>query len=85
MRCATAQIASSLVGMYEYMEINMVGVFAGLQLYVGYDVVNTFIKQDYSGVEAIQEDVYCDFKILLFMYSYFQFCTHVQPQVIISE
>ena len=30
MHCATAQIASSLVGMYEYMEINMVGVFAGL-------------------------------------------------------
>ena len=29
-RCATAQMASSPVGMYEYTEINMVGVFAGL-------------------------------------------------------
>ena len=28
--CATAQMASSLVGMYEYTEINIVGVFAGL-------------------------------------------------------
>ena len=56
MCCATAQIASSPVGIYEYTEINMVGVFAGLQLYIGYDVVNTFIKQDYSGMETIQED-----------------------------
>ena len=31
----------------------IVGVSANLQLYVGYDVVNSFIEYDYSGIETI--------------------------------
>ena len=36
-------------------------------------------------MEAIQKDVYCDFKILFFMYSYFQFCTQLSYKSDISN
>ena len=47
---------SSPVKIYEYIEINMVRVFAGLQLYVKYDVVNIFIEYDYFDMKAVQEN-----------------------------
>ena len=52
--CITVQMVFGPVEIYKYTKINMVGVFAGfLYLYIGYNVVNTFIKYDYSGIKAI--------------------------------